>query len=88
MAFTAGNSFYEKGVDNVFIVSGGQLAHFLHGTAGQTLLTEIRLQNPVPSMFAAPESPATQPTADCSSACCRLNNYYRLHHSALQLRVS
>ena len=24
MAFTAGNSFYEKGVDNVFIVSGGQ----------------------------------------------------------------
>ena len=23
MAFTAGNSFYEKGVDNVFIVSGG-----------------------------------------------------------------
>ena len=25
MAFTAGNSFYEKGVDNVFIVSGGAL---------------------------------------------------------------
>ena len=24
MAFTAGNSFYEKGVDNVFIVSGGK----------------------------------------------------------------
>lgn len=24
MAFTAGNSFYEKGVDNVFIVSGGE----------------------------------------------------------------
>ena len=24
MAFAAGNSFYEKGVDNVFIVSGGE----------------------------------------------------------------
>ena len=24
MAFSAGNSFYEKGVDNVFIVSGGK----------------------------------------------------------------
>ena len=23
MAFTAGNAFYEKGVDNIFIVSGG-----------------------------------------------------------------
>ena len=26
MAFTAGNAFYEKGVDNIFIVSGGKLS--------------------------------------------------------------